>query len=576
MSEHPCQLAPPARTYDHPPGPTRNWLTVVDLIAGESSPPAPLNNRYFTQIGNSGSAVHPFSGSITLSTFHMGASMPGIDTMFPDIEFRFVTDGNALIPLDRDILVPRNESSWRLILNPGTVWSEVTDGEWSRASFPFSLVVQLWGGVLNGVGTFVYNASTISALRVQIVQETVGAPSPVDMWGTLAARYTPHRFPEHAAVGASFRQETAGYLPVRPWSDIERLACTTEAAFNNAPTGTTGITVAGIVKNAVIYRQSCTTRHGDYPYPQQMRLGAFSVAKSMGAAVALLRLAQKYGDGIGDLLIRDYVNITATHDGWNSVTFLDALNMCTGIGNANATKPTGTALYAFADEETKDLVQAVFSVPGAAAMLRQVFMQDKFSWGPGVEMRYNSTHTFVLSAAMDAYLKIKEGPTAQLWNMVAREVYAPIGVMYAPMLHSIEPDGSRGIPQLAMGWCPTVDDVAKIAGLLQSGGEASGQQLLSPRLLQTALYKTASQGLRAFSEYDGEFGGSRYLMSFWSVPWKDGSGDLAMVPYMLGAGGGLVVLSPNGAVAFRFAETGDIDPTPMIRATMNLGSLCER
>jgi CubicO group peptidase (beta-lactamase class C family) len=63
-----------------------------------------------------------------------------------------------------------------------------------------------------------------------------------------------------------------------------------------------------------------------------MRHSVYSVTKSLGAAVALLRLAQQYGEQVFDLKIKDYVPVTAAHDGWERVTFGDALNMATGIG----------------------------------------------------------------------------------------------------------------------------------------------------------------------------------------------------------------------------------------------------
>src|SRR4029077_14851227 len=44
------------------------------------------------------------------------------------------------------------------------------------------------------------------------------------------------------------------------------------------------------------------------------------------------RLAQKFGDGVFDLKIADYLTGTATHDGWKDVTFANALNRATGIG----------------------------------------------------------------------------------------------------------------------------------------------------------------------------------------------------------------------------------------------------
>jgi hypothetical protein len=52
---------------------------------------------------------------------------------------------------------------------------------------------------------------------------------------------------------------------------------------------------------------------------------------------------------------------------------------------------------------------------------------------------------------MDAYLKQREGPNAHLWDMVEREVLRPIGIRHLPKMHTIEADGSRGIPLLGCG-----------------------------------------------------------------------------------------------------------------------------
>lgn len=62
-------------------------------------------------------------------------------------------------------------------------------------------------------------------------------------------------------------------------------------------------------------------------------------------------------------------------------------------------------------------------------------------------MRYNTTVTFTLAAAMDAFLEQKAGPNAHLWDMVVDEVYRPIGILHAPTMHTLEPDGSRGLGQ---------------------------------------------------------------------------------------------------------------------------------
>src|SRR6185436_8949550 len=95
------------------------------------------------------------------------------------------------------------------------------------------------------------------------------------------------------------------------------------------------VSVSGLVIDGVVYAKDCHTRSGPYPYCRHMRHGVFSVTKSLSAAVALLRLAAKYGDGVFDEKISDYVRVTATHDGWKDVTFADALSMVVPIGDAN-------------------------------------------------------------------------------------------------------------------------------------------------------------------------------------------------------------------------------------------------
>jgi hypothetical protein len=47
-------------------------------------------------------------------------------------------------------------------------------------------------------------------------------------------------------------------------------------------------------------------------------------------------------------------------------------------------------------------------------------------------------HTFVLAAAMDSFLKHQAGAHVQLWDMVVAEVFRPLGIFAAPMLHTQE------------------------------------------------------------------------------------------------------------------------------------------
>jgi hypothetical protein len=200
------------------------------------------------------------------------------------------------------------------------------------------------------------------------------------------------------------------------------------------------------------------------------------------------------------------------------------------------------------------------------------FSYGKYPWAPGEVPRYNSTHTFVLAAAMDSFLKRREGPNAHLWEMILTEVFQPIGIFHAPMMHTLEMDGSRGIPLLAFGLYPTIDDIAKLTTLLQNDGRHQGRQLLSAAKLADALYKTTNNGLPTGGK--NRFGDQRYHLSFWSVPYRTSDGCFFQIPYMSGYGGNLVVLLPNGISAFRFADGFNFDVEAMALAGETLRSFC--
>ena len=174
---------------------------------------------------------------------------------------------------------------------------------------------------------------------------------------------------------------------------------------------------------------------------------------------------------------------------------------------------------------------------------------------------------------MDAFLKQKEGSNAHLWDMVVNEVLRPIGIFHAPMLHTYEGDGRRGIPLLAFGLYPTIDDAAKIATLLQNGGKHRGQQLLSQTKLDEALYRTAARGLTY--GHREMFGDLSYHMSSWFQPYHAKSGCLIEIPYMSGYGGNRVVLLPNGVTAFRFQDGFSYDIESMVLAGEAASPFCE-
>ncbi len=76
--------------------------------------------------------------------------------LFPGVAISFFTDKGDLVPFTQDVIRygsgNQGRSYWDIIVQPGRVWSEADDGEWSRAAFPFALVNSIEGETHNGAG----------------------------------------------------------------------------------------------------------------------------------------------------------------------------------------------------------------------------------------------------------------------------------------------------------------------------------------------------------------------------------------------------------------------------------------
>lgn len=538
---------------------SRDRLTAGELLQATEAGSGPVHNAYFMPLGQTAPALHAFKGTLTIEAstmFRARYGCAGSAETLPGFSAAFFTQGEYLVPVARDILQLPDP----LILSPGRVWSEPGDGGMSRASFPFVLVSPYSNETHNGLATFLYDETRVSTLRFQLVQENVPWRLRYDGWGQAPLTYTPSPIVNEETLRAQFVEELRHQTPIKPWSALGVSSGAKWLEGFDGDTAPEDLKVSGLIIDGVLYLRGCETRYGPYPYCRQMRHGVFSVTKSLGAAIALLRLAQKYGDQVFDLKIKDYVSVTAAHDGWEQVTFADALNMATGIGDLVPQREPNQPQA----DEGKPKMNQWGRARTAKEKLAVCFSYGKYPWGPGEVLRYNSTQTFVLAAAMDSFLKRQVGPQAQLWDMVMTEVFQPLGIFHLPTMQTLETDGGRGIPLLAVGLYPTIDDLAKLTTLLQNGGQYQGRQLLHAGKLAEALYKTAARGLP--SRQENRFGEGRYHLSFWSVPYRMANGCFFQIPYMAGSGGNLVVLLPNGISAFRFADGGNFDVDTMVLA----------
>jgi hypothetical protein len=548
----------------------RSTLAADELLSPTSSATSPVHNNYFTPLGDYAPSLHTFEGKLTVPEFTAAISLPPDSgypaewAVFPGFTADFFTYQDYLIPVQQGILpASGSNSAYQVILSPGKIWSESGDNHFSRAAFPFALVFPNTSDTYNGLATFLFDDQQVSSFYFQVVQETAG--NPFELWGQSPMEYQPAAVSNLSQLQAQFETERDAMLPVEPWQTLE-------AKYPNAPLDQFSgsayplhNSATGIFIEDTIYLQTCQTRYGPFPFCEYMRHGSFSLSKSLGSAVAMLWLAEKYGPEVFDLRIADYVEIDTEHDGWEQVTFGDALNQATGIGDAVPKQVWPNPILADEDGEDDPKFAGFISANTTDEKASVCASYGNHPWGPGEVVRYNSCNTFYLSIAMDNYLKSIEGAQADLWEMLTAEVFQPLGIGSIPIQRTIEPDDSRGIPILAWGMYPTYQDAMKIAQLLLNHGQHLGQQLLHAERTTDMIHITPDTGLPSgeFSKY----GQGSYHMSLWTVPYKTADDTLYQIPYMSGWGGNRVIFTPNGLVSFRFTDSHDYNALPLVTAS---------
>lgn len=485
--------------------------------------------------------------------------------LFPGITLAFVTLGDVLVPLQRGRMVAeraagKTPSYWCVIPQFGRVWRSTEDGGWSRAAFPLMLVNDLENHAHQGLAMFRYRQGRVSGIALQFVQQT--APYRLQQhfvaWGAAEAQWSESGVGDAAAHRERARAELAQRLPHKRWGELARgLPAETLAGFGG-PVHEKWRLQAALIRDGTLYYQETPTPYGNYPYPLEMRFGVRSVMKSIGAPLALLRLAEAYGPYVLDLKIGDYV--PTLHPKYRRIRFLDAANMASGFGGTGSlrTHPNDPR-----DGYLEGDYDAWYTARSHAAKVRKMTRSLRpYPWEPGTVVRYRDQDFYLLGVALDRFLKSARGSRADLWDMLESEVLAPIGIAQAPAVRTREARGGRGVLWLNAGYYPTLDDLGKIALLYQNLGAAGSQQILHRGLTEELLSARdalaqngdASQasGAGGASGFDT---GALYKMGFHFTPYVGAtSGRRHLLPTMWGAGESEVILYPNALVSIRIAK----------------------
>src|SRR5262249_40842247 len=144
---------------------------------------APVANLAFAA-GADVIAAQDFVGAITVAQTPM-QTKPAIERpvqdgrdarLFPGVTLEFFTMDGLLVPVQRGEMVRESApvkvpSFWQVIPQVGRVWKEGSDGKWSRAAFPLTLVNDIDNHSVEGLASFLYDDGKVTNLRFQFIQE---------------------------------------------------------------------------------------------------------------------------------------------------------------------------------------------------------------------------------------------------------------------------------------------------------------------------------------------------------------------------------------------------------------------
>jgi CubicO group peptidase (beta-lactamase class C family) len=454
---------------------------------------------------------------------------------------------------------------WNLVLEPGRVWDEPGDHGFSRAALPFALLQKDMNCTHNGVLSFVFRSDgQISRVAVQVSSETCNYLQ-MDMWGLLQATYAPEAAPAREAVIAASRKHLAARLPVRaiaqlavdhPGFDLAALKLGDPRAR----------TVYGFVADGIHYVSGCPTRHGEYPFCEVLDIPSYSVAKTLVAALASMRMEQVY-PGTMQQKVASHVAACSGAE-WAEVRFGNLLDMSSGHDDS--------ARY-MADEDAVK-VQDFFYERGAAGKAHFSCAAYPRKTDPGIRWVYRTSDTYLLGMALNDFLRAQPGRAGQdiFRDVLVKDIYAPLALS-ATAQSSLRTDDATAQPLFGYGLTLHRDDFARLASFIGTQhGEIDGRQLLDPEMLHAAMQQDPqARGLAVASL--PEF---RYQHGFWArnVQPLLGCAHPTWVPFMSGYGGLSVVLFPNGSIYYNVADDGKVasfDWGKVTAEARKLGDFCQ-
>jgi len=510
----------------------------VRIPTGDGPLEYPLSSRAFARPDGARSPEMDVSGRLSIQSLNMVDSVrvhhdefdygaeAGIFSL-PPLEITLVGDGDALIPVVRGPQASAHPH-WEWIVEPGQVWQAPGGG--LQAVLPIALQERNANCILTGWLGF--NPDDGGQSAVLVMGAETCAYFQFDLWTRLPVRFEADQSQSADSVRDRYRTEVANRLPRQPIDALQDRFSGVDTMAFGSPLEITpdAMTVYGLLAEGELFAGGCETRFGPDPHCETLPLPSYSLAKSMVASVALMRLEQLY-PGARTARIADYVPACSAHR-WQGVTFEHALDMATGLYSSTAFNRDEEApsLWAFMSQTTHaDRIETACSLHPRRS-------------DPGGEWVYHTTDTYVLGAALQAFWRGRSGRVdADFYDDLLVPLWREIGLSPLADRTRRTYDDER---QPVSGWGLTLhfDDIIRLAAYLNGSHAAD---MLDAGMLAAALQRDpADRGLPAGDD------AQRYQNGLWA--WNAGPAlgceRDAWIPAMSGYGGITVALIPNGQV----------------------------
>ena len=298
-----------------------------------------------------------------------------------------------------------------------------------------------------------------------------------------------------------------------------------------------------MIVDGVHYAGGCPTRAGAYPFCDNIDLPSYSLAKSVFASAALMRL-EKTHPGTRNLPAASFVPECATSGTWSGTTLEHLLDMTSGVYGS---------VTEYADENSADAVQKFFVPESHRQKIDYACNFSHRRERPGRTFVYRTFDTYILGTALNALVKKERGADQDIFDdVLVAEVMTPLALSPTARV-SLRTLDQVAQPFTGYGLTLLPDDVAKLGEFFNPAHE--GDNLLDPAMRSAALQLDPSdRGM-----ITGPAGTLRYNNGFWAFKAEQlpGCKEPQYVPFMSGFGGISVVLMPNGVTYYYFSDNDE-------------------